>query len=44
MFIASGLVALSQTGLIGVWNTMTQNWKIQQVQPVTSYDIAGEKL
>jgi len=41
MFIASGLVALSQTGLIGVWNTMTQNWKIQQVQPITSYDIAG---
>ncbi|KAL5255272.1 hypothetical protein ACHWQZ_G014617 [Mnemiopsis leidyi] len=41
LFIASGLVALSSSGLIGVWNTMTQSWKVQQVQPVTSFDVAG---
>ena len=37
----AGLVALSSRGIIGVWNTMTQNWKVQHVQPITSYDIAG---
>lgn len=41
LFIASGLVALSSSGLIGVWNTMTQTWKVQQVQPVSSFDVAG---
>eukprot|EP00116_Pleurobrachia_bachei_P008069 sb/3468331/ len=41
IFIASGLVALNSSGVIGVWNTMTQTWKLQHVQPITSYDVAG---
>ncbi|KAK7104630.1 BTB/POZ domain-containing protein KCTD3-like [Littorina saxatilis] len=43
-FIGSQLVALSQTGKVGVWHSMTQHWQIQDVVPVTSYDTAGSFL
>ena len=39
-----GLVALNSSGVIGVWNTMTQTWKLQHVQPITSYDVAGTMI
>lgn len=28
MFVGSQLVGLSYTGKIGVWNVMTQNWRV----------------
>ncbi|KAK3742239.1 hypothetical protein QZH41_009025 [Actinostola sp. cb2023] len=40
-FIGSQLVATSHTGKIGVWNSMSQHWQIQDVVPITSYDKAG---
>ncbi|CAH1792251.1 unnamed protein product [Owenia fusiformis] len=40
-FIGSQLVALSHLGKVGVWHAMTQNWQIQDVLPITSYDTAG---
>ncbi|XP_064621992.1 BTB/POZ domain-containing protein KCTD3-like [Lineus longissimus] len=43
-FIGSQLVALSHTGKVGVWHAMTQNWQIQDVVPITSYDTAGSFL
>ncbi|XP_076441974.1 BTB/POZ domain-containing protein KCTD3-like [Babylonia areolata] len=43
-FIGSQLVALSSTGKVGVWHSMTQHWQIQDVVPVTSYDTAGSFL
>ncbi|XP_050404253.1 BTB/POZ domain-containing protein KCTD3 isoform X1 [Patella vulgata] len=43
-FIGSQLVALSQTGKVGVWHSMTQHWQIQDVVPITSYDTAGSFL
>ncbi|XP_077980981.1 BTB/POZ domain-containing protein KCTD3-like [Glandiceps talaboti] len=43
-FIGSQLVATSTTGKVGVWHAMTQNWQVQEVQPVTSYDTAGSNL
>lgn len=43
-FIGSQLVALSQTGKVGVWHAMTQHWQIQDVVPITSYDTAGSFL
>ncbi|XP_062595275.1 BTB/POZ domain-containing protein KCTD3-like [Saccostrea cucullata] len=43
-FIGSQLVALSQTGKVGVWHAMTQHWQIQDVVPVSSYDTAGSFL
>lgn len=43
-FIGSQLVALSQTGKVGVWHAMTQHWQIQDVIPITSYDTAGSFL
>ncbi|XP_077866824.1 BTB/POZ domain-containing protein KCTD3-like [Saccoglossus kowalevskii] len=43
-FIGSQLVATSKTGKVGVWHAMTQNWQIQEVQPVTSCDAAGSVL
>ena len=38
------LVALSPTGKIGVWNSMTQHWQSQELAPITSYDTAGTFL
>lgn len=43
-FIGSQLVALSQTGKVGVWHAMTHNWQIQDVIPISSYDTAGSFL
>lgn len=43
-FIGSQLVATSHTGKIGVWNSMTQHWQIQEVTPISSYDTAGSFL
>ncbi|XP_046371327.1 BTB/POZ domain-containing protein KCTD3-like [Haliotis cracherodii] len=43
-FIGSQLVALSQTGKVGVWHSMTQHWQIQDVVPIRSYDTAGSFL
>ncbi|XP_059148240.1 BTB/POZ domain-containing protein KCTD3-like isoform X2 [Physella acuta] len=43
-FIGSQLVALSRTGKVGVWHSMTQHWQIQDVVPITSYDTAGSFL
>ena len=28
-FVGSQLVAISYTGKIGVWNVMTQNWRVR---------------
>lgn len=43
-FIGSQLVALSFTGKIGVWHSMTQHWQIQDVVPIASFDTAGSFL
>lgn len=43
-FIGSQLVALSSTGKVGVWHSMTQHWQIQDVVPITSHDTAGSFL
>lgn len=43
-FIGSQLAALSRTGKVGVWHAMTQNWQVQDMVPVTSYDTAGSYL
>ena len=43
-FIGTQLVALSPTGKIGVWNSMTQHWQSQELAPITSYDTAGTFL
>ncbi|RZF43067.1 hypothetical protein LSTR_LSTR001245 [Laodelphax striatellus] len=43
-FIGSQLVALSPTGKIGVWHSMTHNWQIQDVIPISSFDTAGSFL
>uniref|UniRef100_A0A0A9Y2Y0 BTB/POZ domain-containing protein KCTD3 n=2 Tax=Lygus hesperus TaxID=30085 RepID=A0A0A9Y2Y0_LYGHE len=43
-FIGSQLVALSPTGKIGVWHSMTQHWQIQDVIPISSFDTAGSFL
>ncbi|KAF1603091.1 UNVERIFIED_CONTAM: BTB/POZ domain-containing protein KCTD3, partial [Eudyptes robustus] len=40
-FIGSQLVALSWTGKVGVWNSMTHNWQVQDVMQISSYDTAG---
>lgn len=37
-------VALSSTGKIGVWNSMTQLWQSQELVPITSHDTAGSFL
>lgn len=37
-------MATSHTGKIGVWNSMTQHWQIQDVMPISSYDTAGSFL
>lgn len=43
-FIGTQLVALSPTGKIGVWNSMSQHWQSQELSPITSYDTAGSFL
>ncbi|XP_014247230.1 BTB/POZ domain-containing protein KCTD3 isoform X2 [Cimex lectularius] len=43
-FTESQLVALSSTGKIGIWHSMTQHWQIQDVMPISSFDTAGSFL
>lgn len=43
-FIGSQLVATKCTGKIGVWNSLTQLWQIQDVTPIASFDTAGSFL
>ncbi|XP_065661474.1 BTB/POZ domain-containing protein KCTD3 isoform X4 [Hydra vulgaris] len=43
-FFGSHLVAISFTGKIGVWNVITQSWRIQDVIAISSYDTAGSFL
>lgn len=43
-FIGSQLVATSQIGKIGVWNSLTQLWQTQEITPISSFDTAGSVL
>ena len=44
-FIGTQLVALSKTGKIGVWNSMTRHWQSQEfAAPITAHDTAGSLL
>ena len=43
-FIGSQMVALSQTGKVLIWHSMTQSWQVQDVMPISSYDTAGSFL
>ncbi|KAG1677873.1 BTB/POZ domain-containing protein KCTD3 [Nymphon striatum] len=43
-FIGSQLVALSHTGRVGAWHSMTQHWQTQEVYPIASFDTAGSFL
>ena len=43
-FIGSQLVATSSIGKIGVWNSISQLWQIQDVNPISSFDAAGSFL
>jgi hypothetical protein len=43
-FIGSHLVALSHSGKLGVWHAMSQNWQVQDVAPISSYDTTGSFL
>lgn len=43
-FIGSQLVATKCSGKIGVWNSLTQLWQIQDVTPISSFDTAGSFL
>ncbi|KAI6199388.1 BTB domain-containing protein [Aphelenchoides besseyi] len=42
--IGSQLVALSWSGKVGVWHSMTQNWQVQDVMQISCYDTAGSVL
>lgn len=43
-FIGTQLVALSQSGKIGVWHSMTQHVLVQDIVPIQSFDTAGSFL
>ena len=43
-FIGNQLVALSSSGKIGVWHSMTQHWQTQDLLPILSFDHAGSFL
>uniref|UniRef100_A0A183DQQ6 KCTD3 n=1 Tax=Gongylonema pulchrum TaxID=637853 RepID=A0A183DQQ6_9BILA len=43
-FIGSQLVALSKIGKVGIWHSMTHNWQVQDVVPISCYDTAGSFL
>ncbi|CAG7835898.1 unnamed protein product [Allacma fusca] len=43
-FIGTQLVALSQSGKIGVWHSMTQHVLIQDIVTIMSFDTAGSFL
>ena len=45
LFVGCQLVALSRrAGRVGVWHGMTQQWQIQEVVPITSYDVAATEF
>ncbi|CEF69157.1 SH3KBP1-binding protein 1 [Strongyloides ratti] len=43
-FIGSQLVALSKTGKVGIWHSISQSWQIQAIVPILCYDTAGSML
>jgi hypothetical protein len=43
-FIGNQLVALSRSGKVGIWHSMTQNWQRQDLIPISCYDTAGSVL
>uniref|UniRef100_A0A0K0FVV6 SH3KBP1-binding protein 1 (inferred by orthology to a human protein) n=1 Tax=Strongyloides venezuelensis TaxID=75913 RepID=A0A0K0FVV6_STRVS len=43
-FIGSQLVALSKTGKVGIWHSISQSWQIQNIVPILCYDTAGSML
>lgn len=43
-FIGSQLVATSNAGKIGVWNSLSQLWQTQDITPISSFDTAGSVL
>ena len=43
-FIGSQLVATSSVGKIGVWNSLSQLWQSQDINPISSFDTAGSFL
>ncbi|CAJ0957186.1 unnamed protein product, partial [Mesorhabditis belari] len=43
-FIGSQMVALSRTGKVGIWHSMTGNWQVQDVVAISCYDTAGSSL
>lgn len=43
-FIGSQLVALSSSGKIGVWHSMTQHFQTQELERISSFDTAGSFL
>uniref|UniRef100_A0A7E4USV7 BTB domain-containing protein n=1 Tax=Panagrellus redivivus TaxID=6233 RepID=A0A7E4USV7_PANRE len=43
-FIGNQLVALSKAGKVGIWHSMTQNWQVQDVIPISCSDTAGSML
>ncbi|KAH7709119.1 potassium channel tetramerization domain containing 3 [Aphelenchoides avenae] len=43
-FIGAQLVALSKSGKVGIWHSMTQNWQVQDVMQISCYDTAGSVL
>uniref|UniRef100_A0A0N4ZK58 BTB domain-containing protein n=1 Tax=Parastrongyloides trichosuri TaxID=131310 RepID=A0A0N4ZK58_PARTI len=43
-FIGSQLVALSKTGKVGIWHSISQSWQIQNIVPILCHDTAGSML
>ena len=43
-FIGPSLVATSNVGKIGVWNSLSQQWQTQDITPIASFDTAGSFL
>ena len=43
-FIGSQLVAVGAVGKIGVWNSLSQLWQHQDINPISSFDTAGSFL
>uniref|UniRef100_A0AC35TV50 BTB domain-containing protein n=1 Tax=Rhabditophanes sp. KR3021 TaxID=114890 RepID=A0AC35TV50_9BILA len=43
-FIGNQLVALSKTGKVGIWHSISQNWQVQDIVPILCHDTAGSLL
>eukprot|EP01137_Pigoraptor_chileana_P031981 Opistho-2@20629 len=43
-FIGSHLVAVSHTGRVAAWNSVSQHLQLQELVPITSFDHAGSLL